>query len=476
MPERNSFSEAMFADLFSRIEQLENLVRGQIGAGAQQPARIPHSPRPTDRTEVIDNSSIFELPPYGEESRPLESIAEETTVSKETPSRGSIPIAAIMRTPPAPLSQDFLRQTALDISSRAIVGLDQFGTVQEWNTSAVELFGWRKDEVVGRPPPHIPTETLVEFESIIRQPRNHSEERLFLCSHKSGQSITVKFSVKGSPCGGTVMAYREVPLSNDSLPDPRPAMLTPPPRRHPGEAVQPGEYPMIAIARAALGMAHDFNNTLSVLQGYAELLREYHLPGSEAHELATTIISTSEMFGRICRHLMSIQRPEVGSPLVADASQIVLQSARLIRGITGVKVRVTVMPAEESFPMCHITPGEFFQILLNLVTNAADAMRPHGGSLTVSTGRRWMDGNELGWPKHLAHGDFVVLSVQDTGPGIDSTILPKLFQPGFTTRQETNHGIGLTTIRDILNRVHGHITHESTSQGTTFHVFLREAH
>jgi signal transduction histidine kinase len=219
-------------------------------------------------------------------------------------------------------------------------------------------------------------------------------------------------------------------------------------------------------------VAHDFNNLLAVIQGYAGLLVEQAAAGSPSRDAADTIVAAAELAGEVSRHLLSVVRPEPGTAPRADVNLLLNRLGRVLKAIVGAQVTLAITPAAE-LELAAIHPAELTQVLLNLTTNARDAMRG-SGTLTIRTATQPAGPDRSGWPADVPAGEFVVLTISDTGSGMDEATRLRAFDPFFTTKAKDGHGIGLATIREIVARIGGHVELESEpGWGTQVRVYLR---
>jgi PAS domain S-box-containing protein len=465
-------NDALIGELFLRLDHLEQEIR-QLKAQANPPSRIESL-----KTESFESAAFegYFDPESVTETKSLRSLQSDTPPTIGWPAKKP----AFSRDTPLPdvANPEFdLLRVACDMNLDAVVAVDSQGRVQVWNTAATQLFGWSREDCLGMAPPFLPADKHEEHASLIRYPRSIlpdqevTTERL---TH-TGERVAVRLRVSESRCGGVVFCLREAPKSADHTPDPRPAMETPAPRKNTITAHEPTAVAMATVGRAAVGAAHDFNNMLTVIQGFGELIREQLPTDSDTRDMAATIVRTAEMGGIICKHLMSLTRPEIGTPPQTDVNLMIRQNQRFLKSVVSVKVLLEVQLIDP-LPTCQIHPSELFQVLLNLTTNAADAMKPHGGRMKITTGREIVLTGQSDWPSHLAPGGYVVLTITDSGPGIDPMLLGTMFRPGATSRPATNHGLGLATIQNILEKVSGHMALETDpAWGTSFRVYFREA-
>jgi len=441
-----NFGDALVADLYVRLERLESEVRH---------LRYPPEPRNAQPRTPLTERTIVTV---GEDTQPLLSSSAPTPPRIPWPTR-------------EPIGERELLDVAATMSADAFVGVDAAGIVRVWNRAAEELFGWRFEEVVGRPVPFLTPEQETEHRGLLDYPRSviAGQDLATIRRRRDGHCVPVRLRLQEGPRGSVLFAFREdVPPLDDS-PDPRPAM-EPQPRTVVSTDVEAGLQSLVTLGRCAAGVAHDMNNMLAVLQGYGELLREQS-PEARLSHMAGDIAFAAEQGGAVCRNLLSLLKPEQGTPPQTDLAAVLRRSERIWRTILGAKIAFRVTVAKD-VAMARVHPGEFFQIVLNLMTNAADAM-PNGGRVELAL---IVEDLAVGPADDLPAGRYAVLTMTDDGPGLPSEITARLGKLGGTTRPETNHGLGLMTIHNILNRSQGSLDIVSTQgSGATIRVLLREA-
>ena len=229
---------------------------------------------------------------------------------------------------------------------------------------------------------------------------------------------------------------------------------------------------MEAVGRLARGIAHDFNNVLAAIMGYSELISTHLDPDSAVALDAIEIHKTAARGAALTRQLLLFSRSQALEPRVVDLHTAFEGDASMLKQLMGPRVSVRV---ELVGPPQHvlIEPGQFEQVLMNLLVNARDAM-PDGGILTVR-----IDAVELGprdvvrYPGTLS-GSYARISVRDTGSGIDLDKQPYIFEPFFTTKTaEKGTGLGLSIVYGIAKDAGGTVTFRTTpGKGTTFEVLL----
>jgi PAS domain S-box-containing protein len=225
-----------------------------------------------------------------------------------------------------------------------------------------------------------------------------------------------------------------------------------------------------AIGKLAGGVAHDFNNRLLIIIGYAELLRNQLSEGSAFREPIDAVLTSAQRAAELTRRLLASSRRQVLKPQRFDLNQTVEGMRRLLERVIGDRIELATMLRAERVAFCD--PAQIEQVLLNLAINARDAM-PDGGTLTLSTADTSVSHGEGAIPA----GDYVLLTISDTGTGISDDVMPHIFEPFFTTKgigQGT--GLGLSVVEGIVRQSGGDVQVTTVvGRGTTFHVRLPHA-
>ncbi len=229
---------------------------------------------------------------------------------------------------------------------------------------------------------------------------------------------------------------------------------------------------MEAVGRLAGGVAHDFNNLLTVIQGYGELLRA-SLEG-DAEKLASVveIIRAAERAAALTRQLLAFSRRQVLEMRILDVGAVVADVEKMLRRLIGEDVEIVVVRPER-LGLVKADAGQIEQVVLNLAVNARDAM-PGGGRLTLELADAKLDAPLAGAQDEIPPGRYVVLSIVDTGSGMDAGTLGHIFEPFFTTKEKgKGTGLGLATVYGIVRQTGGYVQVTSEpGKGTTFRVFL----
>ena len=228
---------------------------------------------------------------------------------------------------------------------------------------------------------------------------------------------------------------------------------------------------MDAIGGLAAGVAHDFNNVLSVIIGHADLLLAETPATDVAHESVVEIRGAAARAAELTRQLLAFSRQQILQPRNTDISRIVTGMAKMLRRLIGEDIDLTIIaPANNGTVL--VDPGQMEQVIMNLAVNARDAM-PRGGTLTIE-----VDAIEVqkGDPEHagVAPGPHVTILVSDTGVGMDAATRARIFEPFFTTKEPgTGTGLGLAMVFGIVKQSGGMISADSEpGRGTRFKIYL----
>ena len=227
-----------------------------------------------------------------------------------------------------------------------------------------------------------------------------------------------------------------------------------------------------SIGRLAGGVAHDFNNLLTVINGYGDLVFSQLQEGDPLREHVNEIRKAGERATQLTRQLLAFSRKQIVELKPLDLNAVVAESANMLRRLLEKDIEL-VADLDPSLGMVMADLGQFHQVLMNLVVNARDAM-PGGGKLTIATMNAEVDGSYAAEHLGIAPGQFVVLTVSDTGTGIDKEIREHIFDPFFTTKPDgEGTGLGLSTVHGIVRQCGGCISVLSEpGQGATFKIYL----
>jgi two-component system, cell cycle sensor histidine kinase and response regulator CckA len=228
---------------------------------------------------------------------------------------------------------------------------------------------------------------------------------------------------------------------------------------------------MHAIGQLAGGIAHEFNNMLTVISGYAQLLKAQLPPQSPGLESVSQILKAAARNADVTRQLLALSGQQILRPQVLPVNRLVHSSEGLLARLLGEQYKVKVHAAQDA-GWVRVDPTQMQQVLLNLALNARDAM-PNGGTLTMETRNRMVPTAEA-QDEGLPHGSYVEMVVSDTGRGMSENELVHLFEPFYTTKESVRSvGLGLPVIYGIVEQSGGQIRVQSAEgKGTTFSIFL----
>ena len=229
---------------------------------------------------------------------------------------------------------------------------------------------------------------------------------------------------------------------------------------------------MDAIGQLAGGVAHDFNNILTVIQGHAALLRSAGEIKGPLSGSAEQICQAAERAAGLTRQLLTFSRRQMMQPKQLDLNQTVSNMTKMLGRILGEDIALQCNYSPDT-PLIHADVGMIEQILLNLAVNSRDAM-PTGGQLTIRIAVLKLEGEAIWQHTEGREGEFVRLSMTDTGTGIDPAVLPHIYEPFFTTKAVgKGTGLGLATSQQIIFEHNGHLVLDSQAgKGSTFSILL----
>jgi len=227
-----------------------------------------------------------------------------------------------------------------------------------------------------------------------------------------------------------------------------------------------------AIGQLAAGVAHDFNNILTAILGYSDMLLMMVKPGDPQQGHAAGIKQAAIRAAALTRQLLAFGRKQILQPVVLDLNNSIAEMDKMLRRLLGADVNLITLP-HQKLGRVKADPGQVEQVILNLAINARDAM-PKGGKLTLQTDNVTLDAEYARQRPEVQAGDYVMLAVSDNGTGMTPEVRARLFEPFFTTKEMgKGTGLGLATCHGIIKQSGGHIAvYSELGQGTTFKVYL----
>ena len=328
------------------------------------------------------------------------------------------------------------------------------GIVEEVSQRLLDLGGYTRGEVIGR---QVTDFVAPEFHNTLRQRRETGSEGHFdaVALLKDGRRVEIEVVTKNYVSHG-----REVRLI---------ALRDVSERRRFEEQFRQAQK-MEALGRLASGVAHDFNNILTVIRSYAEMLL---LEQDESHANdVVEILKAIDLGASLTHQLLAYSRRQVVELTSVDIGSVVKATEPLIQRLIGANVElVTDFDAEAG--TIQAVAGQLQQVIVNLAVNARDAM-PYGGTLVVRIRRVELGEVQLRDYTPARAGRYVMLSLSDSGTGIPTDIKPQIFYPFFTTKSaDRGTGLGLSVVKDIVERSRGFIVVDSTmGVGTTFAIYF----
>ena len=227
-----------------------------------------------------------------------------------------------------------------------------------------------------------------------------------------------------------------------------------------------------AVGRLAAGVAHDFNNFLTAITGHSELLLRQMDADDPRRKSAEQIEKVAYMAAALTRQLLTFCRKQVIEPRVLELNTVIRNIERMLRRLIGEDIEFSTL-LDPAAMHIKADPGQIEQVIMNLAVNARDAM-PNGGKLTITTANTTLDKNRLKSFPDLCAGDYVMITIADTGTGMSEEVKAHLFEPFFTTKPPgKGTGLGLATCFGIVKQNAGHIkVHSELGRGTTFEIYF----
>ncbi len=363
-----------------------------------------------------------------------------------------------------------------DASPDMVVGCDESGRIVYVNPAVERSLGWAPDELLDHQVERLVPDAFAasHVERRIRygaapQPRPMGIGRDFVARRRDGGEVPVEISLApvSAPTGERFVFATVIDIT----------------RRKGLEAQLLEARKMASLGRLAGGVAHDFNNILFVIRGTADLVIDQLADDAPAPEGRPDlradleqIVLAADHAAEITRQLLAFGRGSDVRAERVDVSTVAGRLEPLLRTLVGDRVRLDLR-LDESAGTVAIGPGQFDQILVNLVVNARDAL-PHGGSIRIEARGVEFDSTYVDAHFQVEPGSYAMLSVSDDGEGMDQETRLHVFEPFFTTKEPgRGTGLGLSTIYGVVRSAGGHVwLYTEPGQGTTFKVYLPRVH
>jgi PAS domain S-box-containing protein len=344
----------------------------------------------------------------------------------------------------------------------SIVSITVEGIIIGWNYGAERKYGYTAEEVLGRSIfILIPAERSAEYLEAMKRVRQGQSVAPYDTVRRRKDGTLINFAVGISPIearDGEIVGVSKISHDVSQV------------RKLEAQLIEAQK--MEVIGQLTGGVAHDFNNILSVVLGYSELmLNDSGLPDG-LRKFALAVRHAAERGTGLTRQLLVFSRKETVQLAVLNLNDVLDEMGSLLRQLTDANVEFSVVQGAD-LGRINADIGYVGQIMMNLVINARDAM-PNGGKLTIATRNVTLDESYASTHPGALVGDYVMLSISDTGSGISDEVKGRLFDPFFTTKPRgMGTGLGLSTCRTIVQRSGGYIGLESeVGKGTTFEIYF----
>ncbi len=229
---------------------------------------------------------------------------------------------------------------------------------------------------------------------------------------------------------------------------------------------------MESIGRLAGGIAHDFNNVLSIILGYSELLLAQISPNDPIYEKIKAIHDSGNKAASLTRQLLAFSRKQVLEKKVISINKIIRNFLKILSKMVGEDIVIKTYLSKETCTI-EADPGQIEQIIMNLIINAKDAM-PNGGEIIIETDVIQLDEFYTNKNVEVKPGKYVLLTISDSGEGMDEEVTEKIFEPFFTTKElGRGTGLGLSIVYGIVKQHNGYIfVYSEKNKGTTFKIYF----
>jgi PAS domain S-box-containing protein len=353
------------------------------------------------------------------------------------------------------------RQRIFETSQDLILVTDTKGTFVQVSPSSKTILGYEPSEMIGHSAvefihPDDLENTRAEMRSARRGQHMRNFETRYL--HKNGQTVTLTWMGAWSE-----PVRRHFFVGRD---------LT---EKLAAEAQFRQAQKMEAVGQLTGGVAHDFNNILTVITGTIGILADAVADRPELTAIAQMIDEAAERGASLTRHLLAFARKQPLQPREIDVNALVLETAKLLHPTLGEHVEIAPWLATDAWT-ASVDPSQLTTAILNLALNARDAM-PGGGKITLETDNVYLDEAYAGMHDEVAAGNYVMIAVSDTGSGIAAAHLEKVFDPFFTTKEiGKGTGLGLSMVFGFVKQSGGHIKiYSEEGHGTTVKIYLPRA-
>ena len=361
-----------------------------------------------------------------------------------------------------------LARGIIDTALDAFVQIDEKGLIRNWNAQAENIFGWRRDEVLGKnvfdlmgrsdgpgPLRQALHTFLLSGNEVVRQPR-----RELLIRRRDGKEIMAELSIAALRTRGGFVFNAFVRDLTDKIAA--------------EDRIRQAEK-MEAMGQLTGGIAHDFNNILTVITGTIEILADAVRGEPQLAAITQMIDEAASRGADLTQHLLAFARKQPLAPKMTDVNTLIIDTAKLLQRTLGEHVEIESVFEDETC-LALVDPNQLATAILNLALNARDAM-PEGGKLIIETRSAVLDDNYASMHGDVRPGRYAMIAVSDTGSGIPAAMLDKVFDPFFTSKGPgKGTGLGLSMVYGFVKQSAGHIMiYSEEGHGTTIKMYLPPA-
>ena len=353
------------------------------------------------------------------------------------------------------------RRRIFETSQDLILVTDTKGTFVQVSPSSMTILGIRPEEMIGHSATEfIHRDDLESTRQEMRSARRGRQMRNFETRyvHKNGHAVNLSWMGTWSE-----PVRRHFFVGRD---------LT---EKQAAEAQIRQAQKMDAVGQLTGGVAHDFNNILTVITGTISILEDALAHDPQLSAIAKMIDDAAERGASLTKHLLAFARRQPLQPREIDVNTLIFETIKLLRPTLGEQIQINPLLAENASPAL-VDPNQLTTAILNLSLNARDAM-PSGGKLVIETGNVYLDDDYAAMNRDVTIGHYVMIAVSDTGTGIPAANLERVFDPFFTTKEVgKGTGLGLSMVFGFVKQSNGHIKiYSEEGHGTTVKIYLPRA-
>jgi PAS domain S-box-containing protein len=352
----------------------------------------------------------------------------------------------------------------LESASQGIISIDRHGRIVLVNRRAEEMFGYSREEMLG-----------AQIELLLPESRKHThhKQRDEYFQHPRTRPMGIGMDLSGRRKDGKEFPL-EVSLSTIQTEEGSFAIafVSDISQRKMLEEQLNHAQKMEAVGRLAGGVAHDFNNMLTVISGYNRMMLDDLSPLDPLRGNAEEILKAADRAAALTNQLLAFSRRQIIRMRVLNPNTVLASTEKMLRRLIGEDVQLVLETAPD-LSNIRADPGHIEQAIVNLAVNARDAMLD-GGRITIETANVYLDENYTRTHLGVSPGEFVMIAVSDTGHGMDSETRRHIFEPFFTTKERgKGTGLGLATVYGMVKQIGGDIwVYSEVGKGTTFKLYF----